>query len=149
MIINWGDKSKKVCDASIYNCSNCNHLAPFEIRTDEKTAGVFFVPVVKWGKKYYMVCQNCTAAFPILENKIDETLRIFTEAPSHQVSTAIYEELKNFLVIGSYFTNEEKLSKYPDEATTFLVKRGYKEKDVQYIIPIALKEFFRLLNRKN
>ncbi len=146
IIFNWGEKSKKVCDASIYNCSNCNHLAPFEIRTDEKTAGVFFISMAKWGKKYYLVCQNCSAGFPILEDKIDETLKLFTEAPSHTLSAEIYKELKDLFISGNYLGSEEKLSKYPDEAKSVLKEKGYRENDVNYIIPIALKEFFRLLD---
>ncbi len=147
MIFNWGEKSKKVCDASIYNCSNCNHLAPFEIRTDEKTAGMFFISMAKWGKKYYLVCQNCSAGFPVLEDKVEETLRIFTEAPSHNLSAEIYKELKDVLVNGNYFSSEEKLSKYPEEVMLILKEKGYKEKDIKYITPIALKEFFRHLDK--
>jgi hypothetical protein len=144
-ILNWGEKSKKVCDASISNCSNCNHLTTFELRSCEKTAGMFFISMAKWDKKYYFVCQKCSAGFPILEDKIDESLKLFTEAPSHSLSAEIYKELKDLFISGNYLGSEEKLSKYPDEAKSILKEKGYRENDVNYIIPIALKEIFRIL----
>lgn len=144
-VLNWGEKSKKVCDASISNCSNCNHLATFEIRSCEKTAGIFFISMAKWDKKYYFVCQKCSAGFPILEDKIDESLKLFTEAPSHDLSMEIYKELKYLFILGKYLSSEEKLLTYSDDAVNILKEKGYRENDIRYIIPIAFKEFLKMI----
>ena len=146
-LLNWGEKSKKVCDASISYCSNCNHVSTFEIRSCEKTAGMFFISMAKWSKKYYLVCQKCSAGFPIKEEKIDEALRLFTEAPSHQVSMKIYHALEELFVSGDYSCSEERLLKYADEALAVLKEKGYQENDIRFITPVFLEEVFRVLGQ--
>lgn len=42
LFLNWGNKSKKICDASIQQCKNCNNTSPFELKAIEKNSRYFF-----------------------------------------------------------------------------------------------------------
>lgn len=139
LIANWGDKSKKISDAGIDVCSNCHNLSAFELRTTESTAGLFFVSIAKWNKKYWYVCQTCSAGFPVSEGKEEEMIRLATEAPSHQVCTEIFTKMSKYFQEGNYFSNEEKLNGFLNDAIEKIKNDGYKEQDIRYIYPTFLK----------
>jgi hypothetical protein len=134
-IANWGDKRKIVCEASIQRCDNCKNVSAFSIITDEKTAGLFFIPVAKWDKKYYLVCHTCSAGTPFVQGKENEAIRMFTELPNHQLGAEIYNKLDN--ACAEFFKKDKDIGKFVDYALkTLLPKWGYKEKDFKYILSV-------------
>ena len=140
MIINWGEKSKKVCDASINECSNCKDISTFEIRTMEKTAGMFFVSMAKWDKKYYLVCLQCSAGFPLSEGKEDEAIKFYTELADNDTSIDIHNKIDNLFV--KYIPTDEGLKNINDFITSAkenLKIEGYREKDIEWIMSVYLK----------
>lgn len=139
ILLNWGEKSKKICNASIDFCSNCNKINAFNIYQTKKTVGAFFISLKSWEEKYYLVCENCTAGFPINDNKIDIALRGYTEAPSLELSLEIFKELEKLFISENYLSSDEKLKKFSDDAIKILNKNGYNEKDIIFIIPALLK----------
>lgn len=146
-LLNWGSKGKRVCSGGIHFCDNCKHITTTEVRVIEKSVGLFFVPVARWDKKFYLVCNVCSAGVPILSEKTGEFIRLVTSGPSDALALKICDRVLHIFVEGDYMSSEEKLNSFPEVTTTLLEKEGYKKEHIENIIPVFLKNFAHTLDK--
>lgn len=139
LLFNWGSKGKKVCDGGIHFCTNCNHVNTMEIQVIEKNIGLFFVPVAKWDKKFYLMCNRCTARFPLLDNKVSEFIRLATDGPSNELAIKIYNEIDKVFIEGKFLSSTGKLDSFPEQVVDILKVKGYEVSDIEKVLPAYLK----------
>ncbi len=131
LIGGWGKKSKKIADAGLLKCKNCNNTVAFEVRELAKTASLFFVPVAKWSKKTYLVCPICEAGYELSENDTKKLLQEVASLPSNDVSTAIWNEIDSLFV--KFMKENKNLEEWNNFAKETLSKNR-KSDDVEYVL---------------
>lgn len=55
----WGSGSKILGNGPILECENCHNENHFQVRESSKKATLYFIPVAKWDKHYWLVCPIC------------------------------------------------------------------------------------------
>lgn len=61
-----------------------------------RQATVYFIPVAKWGKEYYVICPICEAGLPVPEEKLAGLLQIGLLEPDDETAVQIWMEMQNF-----------------------------------------------------
>ena len=130
ILVGWGGSAKLLAYAGMWKCDNCKNFGHFQLYEIAKKANVFFVPVAKWGKKYYLVCSTCEASLELTNVEKDEVLQESLALPTPETATAIWDEIC------------DGMSQVPtegpglEEAVGALVarhKQEYSETDVDYV----------------
>lgn len=145
LIGGWGKKSKKIADAGLLKCKNCNNTASFEVRELANTASLFFVPVAKWNKKRYLVCPICEAGYELSEEDTKKLLQEIASLPSNDVSTEIWNK------IDALFVRFMKENKNPEEWNNFAkeeLSKSYKIDDVEYVLSCYGRDLVNSLDKK-
>ena len=138
LIIGWGKKSKKVADIGLMKCKNCHNIVGFELRELSKKVSLYFVPVAKWAKEYYMVCPVCDAGYKIEKedkNKlIEETIGLPDNSTSLAIWNHIAESFENFSVKNQDVKASFKKTKKK------LLKMGFNEDEISYVLGCFVRE---------
>ena len=77
-IAGWGEKGSTLGNSKSLQCLHCNNVGPHNVVERSKRVSVFFVPVVKWQFKYYLICPICSRGFE-LEGK-EAALTVIAES---------------------------------------------------------------------
>ncbi|HED38013.1 MAG TPA: zinc-ribbon domain-containing protein [Ignavibacteria bacterium] len=140
----WGKKSKKVADAGLLRCKNCNNTAAFEIRELASTASLYFIPVAKWNKKTYLVCPICKAGYELPEDDVKKLMQEIVSLPSNDTSIEIWNKIDLLFV---EFTKENKnLEEWNDFAKEELSKT-YKKDDTKYVLSCYNKSLVDFIDK--
>lgn len=75
ILVGWGKKAKQLAFTGIEKCRNCKNWCRFDLYEMSRRVTLYFVPVAKWGKTYYVVCHTCQAGFEVGEPEAQELLR--------------------------------------------------------------------------
>src|SRR3989344_1062719 len=116
ILAGWGGKRKRIGNFGMQKCPNCHNWQAQGIYELSRQATLYFIPVAKWGKEYYVICPICEAGMPILEGKLEELLRSCITFPDDATTVSDLEGL---------------LAKVNSEIT----KKGYREEHVQAVFP--------------
>jgi len=142
VLFGWGQESTKVCDAGVIKCDHCNNYATFEIRELARKATLYFIPVAKWDRKYYLVCSICQYG---LELNMETKNKIFEESqslPSNSTSIKIWNEMNRIAAEQIFELKDYKGDNYAKEIAVNiklkLLELNYKEEDVNYLLPLYL-----------
>jgi len=65
IVFGWGDGAKQLGEGFYQVCDNCNNTNRFIVAEVSKKASVYFVPVAKWGRRYFYVCPVCNSGFRV------------------------------------------------------------------------------------
>ena len=71
IIVGWGDKEKVLGETYQIDCPNCKNEVVMDVIETSKRISLYFVPVAKWKKQYFMLCPVCLWGVP-LKNKEEE-----------------------------------------------------------------------------
>ena len=146
LLAGWGKKSKKVADAGLMMCANCNNMAIFEIRELANTASLFFVPVAKWNKQSYLVCSVCEAGFELSEDKLKEALQEAVTIPASATINEIWDKLAEIFI--SFMKQGKDLNEWPEFAKESL-HQTYKKDDVNYVLARYNEDLARTMEKIN
>ena len=69
LLYGYGKKLKKKGCIGWDQCPNCKKSGTLMFSEHFKNINVYFIPIVKWGKKNYLVCENCDAAYELNEEQ--------------------------------------------------------------------------------
>jgi len=127
----WGKKSKKVADAGLLKCKNCNNTAAFEVRELANTASLYFIPVAKWNKKTYLVCPICEAGYELSEDDTKKLMQEIASLPSNDISTEIWNKIDSLFV--GFMKENKNLEEWNDFVKGELSKT-YKKDDTEYVL---------------
>jgi len=143
VLFGWGKESSKICDAGIMKCDNCNNYSTFEVRELARKASLYFVPVAKWDRKYYLVCYTCQYGY---ELNIETKNKIFKEMqslPNNNVSAIMWKAMHNIVALEIQRLKDYKGDSYAEEILrkmkSELLEINCKEKDINYLLPLYFK----------
>lgn len=58
-IFGGGVKQKAMGSTSQRNCPRCHNTTPWIVYDTTKYFSLFFIPVARWGKRYFISCPIC------------------------------------------------------------------------------------------
>lgn len=73
MGINNGQKELNYDSGGMNICKNCGAYCRYRIYCTYMCLSLFFIPVLKWSKKYYAECSSCGTVFS-LKNEIGKKI---------------------------------------------------------------------------
>jgi len=154
IIIGWGKKSKKIADAGIMKCGNCNNYSAFEIRELSSKVSLYFIPIAKWKKKTYLVCALCDAGYELSEKNKEKILQETVKIPDNKTSIELYNKIDSLFV--DYAERRKLKAKDMKDWDKFiekeLEKEGYKKEDTGYVLSVYAKSLldnWKINERKN
>ncbi len=133
IVAGWGKDAKAIAYMGIMKCPNCRNYDHFHLYEVAKKVSAFFVPVAKWGRKYYMVCNVCEAALEVTESEKDEFLRESMELPGAEVVAAIWGELDTTVLRS---VEEELDTEKELEAVVARLEGQYPKQHVEYVCAV-------------
>lgn len=136
IIIGWGKNSKKIADAGIMKCKNCNNYSAFEVRELTSNIKIYFIPIAKWGRKTYLVCTVCDAGYELNEENKKEILQETVKIPDNKTSIEIFNKADSLFVKYAEGKTPKDLKEWDREVKKGLEEEGYKEEDIDYVLPI-------------
>lgn len=60
LIAGWGDKGRVIGKSAELSCDRCNNVNPFNVVEQSRRVSAFFVPIIKWNYRYYLLCPICS-----------------------------------------------------------------------------------------
>lgn len=55
----WGTKSKEYDYFVNTTCDNCKGFQPKQVVGTYSYISLFFIPIIRWNKQYYLACNEC------------------------------------------------------------------------------------------
>lgn len=146
ILVGWGKNAKHEADLGIMKCSNCSNYAPFVLITTKRKATLYFIPVAKWDKKYYMMCGVCEAGLEMDEEKAQELIREVISYPSNDLALEIFSKMEDKisssiekLLESETNTGEEFVKTFTDKVIENAKADGYQEKDINCVISVFME----------
>ena len=90
IVAGWGKKAKELAYCGINKCGNCknySHSLLFEVATK---VDVWFLPIAKFGRKYYLVCGLCEAGVELDQGDKDVIVRESVSLPDMNTANEIW-----------------------------------------------------------
>ena len=140
LIWGWGNQFRKVADVGIMKCGNCNNYSTFEIRELAKNVKIYFVPVAKWGRKYYLVCNKCEGAYELEKERLDKILSEISSMPNNQTSIDIWNSIDSLLAKMIDINDTEN---WGDKIIPKLKAKGYEEDDIKHVLSTFIDSMIR------
>lgn len=66
-IFGVSSKEKEVRDIRNKICKKCNSMTTYKLIKTYNIFHIFFIPIIKWGEKYYLKSRCCATIFEIAE----------------------------------------------------------------------------------
>ncbi len=139
MFVIWGVGSRRNYTNVFIKetCDRCGNTNDINIITDYKCGTIFFIPIFKFGRKYYEVCPNCGAFKEISK-------REFKEIKAANRSGLIYEA-KDVVV-----TSEPiKAIESAENITTVEIKEAAEVKENKEDVTKEINNIIKKLKEKN
>ncbi len=118
ILFGWGKKGKQIGYIGIDKCPNCKNYAHFNLYEYANNFRLYFIPILKWNKKIYLVCSRCEAAWEL----DDEMKKVFIAesltSPNQEITTLIWNKVGKIIEINI----NSIMEKYPDDFITPLVE---------------------------
>ena len=134
ILFGWGKKSKKLADAGIMRCKNCNNYSAFEIRELAKNINLYFIPIAKWDKRTFLVCRVWVAGYELTKEGRDKILQEVIKIPDNKISIEIFNRINSLSI--DYFEKKKAPKKWDKYIKRELIKEGHKEDDIDYVLPV-------------
>jgi len=143
LIWGWGNQYRKVADAGIMRCRNCRNYSTFEIRELAKNFKLYFIPVAKWGRRYYLVCNTCEAVYELENERLDQILSEISGIPDNETSLDIWNNIDILLTQMIKTNNTED---WVEKIIPKLKARGYKEDEINHVLSVFIDSLSRSNN---
>ncbi len=93
IIAGWGKNAKKIAFSGINRCPNCKNWAPTNVYELATKASLYFIPVAKFNRKYYLVCSLCQAGWELDEKAKETLLRESVTLPDEKTAVGAWNTL--------------------------------------------------------
>lgn len=134
ILFGWGKKSKKLADAGIMKCKNCNNYSAFEIRELAKNINLYFIPIAKWDKRTFLVCPICEAGYELTKEGREKILQEVIKIPDNKICIEIFNRIDSLSI--DYFEKKKDPKKWDSYIKKELIKEGNKKDDIDYVLPV-------------
>ena len=88
IIFGWGGRHKVLGEGFFIGCPNCGNATQWPVVETSKHVSLYFVPIAKWNKQYWMVCPVCSCGVELPSRELAQrvlaaALQDATEIPEH------------------------------------------------------------------
>ena len=146
IVFGWGKKGKEIGYVGIDKCPNCKHYVHFSIYEYSNRVNVYFVPVVKFNKKHYLVCHVCDAAYELTGDLKDHYFEEMYNSMDSEISQDIFSTSleiisNNFekLLENNELEIEEKVNSLIDMCVKKLNRKYHNKEYIDKVARMALK----------
>lgn len=73
-LVGWGQSADILGAGYALMCPNCHNATTWLVATTSRKASLFFVPIAKWQREYWMYCPICSAAARLDSREQADTL---------------------------------------------------------------------------
>lgn len=137
----WGKGSKKMCDVYFGECSQCHNMVIFELRQFAKKFELYFIPVVRWDKQYYISCPKCSYGYEVLKEKVEDIKEIGRKMPDSRLIFESWRDVINYHTNNfADFVKNKPNEDYITNLIGHLRKLGYERDVIDYILPIFARQ---------
>jgi len=151
VVFGWGKKGKFIGYVGIDKCPNCKNYVHFSIYEYSNRVNIYFVPIVKFNKKNYLVCPICEAAYELTDNLKEYYFSEMFSAMNSEDTQEIFSS--SLEIITENFgdvLNREDINM--DEKVQILIdmcikKLNSKFKNEKYVDKVARMAFSYLLDQ--
>lgn len=134
IIAGWGKKAKKMAFVGINKCPRCKNYVAMELYELANRVSLYFIPVAKFNKKYYVVCSLCENGFEVDEKAKQDFLQASAALPNESQVVDVWNEIvklleqktSNYRKSQKNFMNQiikELLPTYPPDTVYYVVER--------------------------
>lgn len=102
-IFGWGKNSKEVGYIGLHKCAVCSDYSHFTIHEVANNVKVYFIPIAKFNKKRYVVCQKCQNGWELDEVNYLTLMKTSMTALSKEKTLELWNSISNSVV--SFFEN--------------------------------------------
>jgi tetratricopeptide (TPR) repeat protein len=141
IIAGWGKDAKVIAYLGIRKCPNCRNCDHWQLYEVQKKVTAFFIPVAKWGSKYYMVCNVCQASYEIDAAQKEQLLRESLEIPPLETVVACWEALDNTVLQAAEGPGDDPAKLLEDADNALLMaaeqlENHYPKPHVEYVCAV-------------
>jgi ribosomal protein L40E len=135
MVFIWGSgqQFRRIADVGIIKCRNCNNYSTFEIRELAKKFELYFIPVARWDKRYYLVCNACEAAYGLEKERMDTILSEVAGMPDNKTSQDIWNKMDVYI---ADLIRKGDFENWGDRVISEIKKLGFHEDEVKHVFSI-------------
>jgi len=133
IVFGWGKKAKRLANAGMSKCPNCHNWTAFGVFSRASAVSLYFVPVAKFGTKFYLVCSTCDAGFEINDAKKTELLRASCDLPTTEHMISIWNALDDAALKLSQWSPSQGAPCPSLLEATEALKSTYSAADVDYV----------------
>lgn len=90
LIAGWGKEAMALGFVGIVKCTHCRNYSPMSVYEIARRIRLYFVPVGKLQRRWYVVCPICSAGSEIDEAARDQLLRESISLPDEATTIAIW-----------------------------------------------------------
>ena len=131
LIAGWGKDAKNLAFVGIHKCSHCNNYSPMSLYEVARKISIYFVPVAKFQKRYFVVCPVCDSSYELEAHKKNELLRESVELPDEETASNIWGDLSTWL---EELSNRGEDPARIGEMAVRELEKEYDPKHVAYIV---------------
>lgn len=147
IIYGYGKKLKKIGCVGWDQCPHCKEFGTLMLSEHFKNVNVYFIPVIKWNKKNYLVCDKCDAAYELNDEQYIYYLNKSRNLPDKSVDNCIINSISN-----TFSKLPQYAEKYPDNYIEKIFEKCVKNAcviydDKDYVIDLT-RAFF-ISNKSN
>jgi hypothetical protein len=153
ILAGWGGKRKLVGNYGIHKCSNCHNWQPMGIYELSRQATLYFIPVAKWDKKYYIICPICEAGVPVSVEELAPLLQACITVPDAETAIQIWGEMQNFssafLSKSPSIIGAKEMEDWHKQITELMSHTKYRKEHINRVYLSFLQYFGEQLGAEN
>lgn len=123
--------SKRIADAGIHNCENCNNVTVFEVRQISTTVSLFFLLHLDLSHKIYVVCPVCDFGYELSVEDANALLHNLSFLPSADILDDIFK--KTMGLHKEFMGDGGRIAEWDDYAKAELLN-DYELDHVEYVL---------------
>ena len=93
VLFGWVKKGKQVGYIGIDKCPNCKHYVHLYLYEYASVFRLYFIPILKWNKKLYLVCSKCDAAWELNGEFKEELIEESLTSPPMETTTLLWNKV--------------------------------------------------------
>lgn len=128
IIAGWGKDAKVLAYLGLRKCPNCRNVDHWRLYEMVKKVTAFFVPVAKWGSKYYAVCNVCGVSYEMDAAQKQQLLQESLQIPPMETIMACWEALDNAVVQAAQGAGDDDAKMWKDADAALQQVAGQLEK---------------------
>lgn len=137
VVYGWGKKGKKIGYIGIDKCPNCKNYTHLYLYEYANNVNLYFVPIVKWNKKIYVVCPICDSGYELNEEMKKYFIELSLNTLDYKTTDFIWKETNR--IVEEYMKEQKEYSEDWPNHILETCKKEIKVMDKDYVVRVVLK----------